>query len=170
MMSLKTKDLQAIADALQSFVVKREPDVSVPAAVSAVSLKLPAFWINKPEIWFKQIEAQFNTCVPAITNDRTKFDYVVSTLDSTTAGEVEAIILNPPNTDAYTVLKDALIRAFGKSQEQKDMELLNLSGLGDKKPSAMLRHIRSLNLDPSTLLRAVFVNQLPLNIRTILAV
>ena len=134
-----------------------------------MSLKLPSFWTSKPEIWFIQVEAQFNTRVPPIVADKTKFDYVVGTLDSTTAGEVESILLCPPEKGAYDTLKQALIKAYGKSQQQKDYELLNMCGLGDRKPSALLRHIRSLNSDPNTLLRAVFLNQMPLNIRTILA-
>ena len=45
----------------------------------------------------------------------------------------------------------------------------SLSGLGDRKPTALLRHIRSLNADPATLLRALFLTQLPHEVRQILA-
>ena len=80
---------------------------------------------------------------------------MLAALDNVAAGEVEALILTTPARDKYTALKTALIKAFGKTQAQKDNELLSLSGLGDKKPSALLRHIRSLNADPETLLRAL---------------
>jgi hypothetical protein len=66
-------------------------------------------------------------------------------------------------------LKAALIAAFGRTQENKDSELLCLSGLGDRKPSGLLRHIRSLNTDPETLLRAFFLAQLPVEVRRVLA-
>lgn len=46
--------------------------------VNAVSVKLPEFWIKSPEVWFVRFEAQFGTKV--ITQDQTKYDYVVSTL------------------------------------------------------------------------------------------
>ena len=57
-----------------------------------------------------------------------------------------------PSPDKYPALKSALIKTFSKTQSQTDNELLSLSGLGDRKPSAFLRHIRSLNADPETLL------------------
>ena len=120
-------------------------------------------------MWFAQVEAQFATRQPPITEDLTKYNYVVAALDNVAAGEVEAFILAPPMTDKYKALKEALIKAFGKTQTQKDNELLSLSGLGDKKPSALLRHIRSLNADPETLLRALFLAQLPTEVRQILA-
>ena len=52
---------------------------------------------------------------------------------------------------------------------KKDQELLNLNGLGDRKPSELLQHMRSLNHDPGTLFRALFLNQLPPGVRRILA-
>ena len=160
-MSLAAADVQAIAHALQE--IKPHP------AVNAVALKLPTFWVARPAVWFAQVEAQFTTRHPPIEADLTKYNYVVAALDNVAAGEVEALILSPPAENKYPALKSALIKAFGKTQAQKDNELLSLSGLGDKKPSALLRHIRSLNADPETLLRALFLAQLPTEVRQILA-
>ena len=161
-MSLAKEDVSAIAAALQTLIVQ-----PTSSSVSAVTLKLPTFWTAKPEIWFKQVESQFAT--RQITTDQTKYDYVVSALDNSTAAEVEALILNPPKQGRYEILKNSLINAFGKTQAAKDAELLSLSGLGDRKPTGLLRHIRSLNADPETLLRAVFLAQLPADVRRVLA-
>ena len=113
--------------------------------------------------------AQFQTRNPVITADLTKFNHVVAALDNVTAGEVETIILSPPTNDKYAALKAGLINAFWKTQASKDMELLSLSGLGDRKPSSLLRHMESLNADPKTLLRALFLAQLPMEVRRVLA-
>lgn len=158
-------DLQALAQAIRDLT----PAAS-PAAVTAVSLKLPAFWSNDPEVWFAQVEAQFQTRNPAITADQTKFDYTVAALDPTAAKEVRSIILQPPESGCrYDTIKAALIAAFGTSQAAKDAELLNMSGLGDQTPTGLLRHMRSLNADPATLFKAVWLAQLPMEARRVLA-
>ena len=81
-----------------------------------------------------RVEAQFGT--KGIPQDHTKYDYVVSALDINTAEEVQSVLINPPAENKYNTLKKALIKTFGKSQAQKDAELLNLNGLGDKRPLA----------------------------------
>ena len=120
-------------------------------------------------MWFHQVEAQFATRNPPITADLTKFNHVVAALDNVTAGEDEAIILSPPTNDKYEALKAALIDAFGRTQASKDMELLSLAGLGDRKPSSLLHYMESLNADPKTLLRTLFLAQLPIEVRRVLA-
>ena len=164
---MDSKDIAAIAEALKGLLPSQSP--AGPATVSAVAIKLPSFWNTRPEVWFRQVEAQFATRNPPITSDETRFNYVVAALDSATAGEVEKLIMFPPSTGKYDALKGGLVDAFGKSQAVKDNELLSLAGLGDRKPSSMLRYIESLNADPQTLLRAVFMAQMPTEVRRILA-
>ena len=135
--------------------------------INAVQVKLPEFWTKSPEVWFARIESQFGT--RGIVLDQTKYDYVVSALDINTADEVQSILINPPNEDKYNTLKKALIKTFSKSQAQKDAELLNLNGLGDRRPTSLLRKIDALNDDPKTLKRALFLANLPADIRSILA-
>ena len=111
--------------------------------------------------------AQFRS--KSIIIDQTKFDYIITALDNRAAAEVKAVLLNPPEQGKYNALKTALLNAFGKSQLQKDAELINISGLGDKKPSAFLRYLESLNNDADTLRRVFFLAQLPSQVRAILA-
>ena len=67
-------------------------------------------------------------------------------------------------------IKEALLGAFRKTQAQKDAELLNISGLSDRTPSALLRKLESLNNNADTLRRAFFLAQLPTLVRSILAI
>ena len=157
-MPLEADDITGIARALK--------DLGAPG-IQAASLKLPDFWTDKPEVWFARVESQFGT--KGITVDKTKFDYVVSSLDNGTAGEVEAILTAPPDDNKYDALKTALLAAFGKTQARKDSELLSITGLGDMKPSALLRRLQSLNSDPTTLFRAHFLALMPSEVRSVLA-
>ena len=159
-MPLEAGDIQALAAALQG--------LRPAAPVNATAVKLPQFWQGNPEVWFKQTESVFTTRNPAITTQQTKFDYVIQALDNNTAEKVQSLILNPP-AQPYDRLKAALIAAFGKSQAAKDQELLNLNGLGDRKPSELLQHMKNLNADPETLFKAMFLAQLPPGVRRILA-
>ena len=161
-MPLEAADIQALAQALQGLSPNQAP------TVNATAVKLPAFWQGNPKVWFKQVESVLSTRNPVITLQQTKFDYVIQSLDNHTADRVQAIILNPPE-EPYTAIKAALIKAFGKSQEEKDQELLNLSGLGDRKPSDLLQHMQNLNAYPKTLFKALFLSQMPPDVRTILA-
>ena len=173
-MALNADDIAAIAQQMVTLQAANPP-VAAPAAPAApaaasVAVKLPTFWPVDPTVWFAQAEAQFDIRAPPITADQTKFNYIVQALDSSSAMEVRNIIVNPPAGDTkYRTLKDALLLAFGKSQTAKDAEFLALSGLGDRKPSAFLRHMDYLNQDPNTLKRAFFLNQLPAGVRRILA-
>ena len=151
-MSVGAEEIKALAEALK----KLQPEA---ATVNAASVKLPAFWSGNPAVWFKQVESNFTT--RTITAQQTKFDYVIQALDNNTADRVQSIILSPPERDPYDELKKTLIAIFGKSQAEKDQEILKFNGLGDKKPSEFLQHILNLNADPQTLLKAVFLAQLP---------
>ena len=161
----QAESAQALLDALTSQLqsISMQPD----SQLNAVSIKLPEFWTTSPEVWFARVEAQFGT--KNITQDQTRYDYVVSALDFKTAEEVQDVLVSPPEAEKYTTLKKALIKAFGKFQAQRDSELLNLNGLGDRKPTALLRKINALNDDPQTLKRALFLSNLPADVQSILA-
>ena len=64
----------------------QQPDQLVPQPhVSAVSVKLPPFWLADPAIWFLQVEAQFT--LKGIVQQRTKFDHVIAVLAPEVATE-----------------------------------------------------------------------------------
>ena len=159
-MSLGAEEIKTLAEALKNL----QPE---SASVNAASVKLPAFWSGNPEVWFKQVESNFTT--RKIVAQLTKFDYVIQALDNNTAERVQSIILSPPAENPYNELKQTLIDIFGKSQAEKDQEILDFNGLGDKKPSELLQHMLNLNADPKTLFKAFFLAQLPSEVRRILA-
>ncbi|XP_028158714.1 uncharacterized protein LOC114351635 [Ostrinia furnacalis] len=138
--------------------------------VCRVSVKLPPFWTDRPAIWFAQAEAQFH--LAGITADSTKFCHVIATIDQRVIGEIEDIVMNPPEENKYGKLKEELIRRLSTSEEQRVRRLLSEEELGDRKPSTFLRHLRSLagsTLKDDNLLRQLWLRRLPNQVQAILA-
>lgn len=141
-------------------------------AISAVDVKLPPFWTADPELWFLQVESQF--AARRITADQTKYHHVVGSLPPTTASEVRDLLVAPPAVNAYTTLKQLLISRLTPSEPQRLKQLLHGAELGDRTPSQLLRHMQQLlgttttDVD-SRLLRELFLQRLPTNVRMVLA-
>ena len=125
-------------------------DAAQPAAaVNAVAVKLPNFWMSDPELWFMQAEAVFNTRYPKITADSTKFDHILTALPQEMLNSIKGLIRLPVATpDRYVRLKESLILSFGKSVAQKHAELIQFAAakdpILDQKPSDLFTYVRDL--------------------------
>ena len=78
-------------------------------AVNAVTVKLPDFYENDPEMWFVRAECQFRT--KRIVDDTTKFDHIVQSLSEKVARRVRKLVLYPPATNKVAALKEGLMTA-----------------------------------------------------------
>lgn len=147
------------------------PAAAANTDVCRVAVKLPPFWAESPEVWFAQVEAQFS--LARITQDRTRYDYVVAHLDSRYAAELRDVLASPPADDCYLHLKRELIRRLSPSDDEKVRQLLQHEALGDRKPSQLLRFMRALAgstpVDDS-LLRIMWLDRLPSHAQAILQV
>lgn len=147
----------------------RTPTEAIPHTASwRVAVKLPPFWVDSPEVWFAQVEAQFS--LARITQDRTRYDYVVAHLDARYANEVRDILTNPPTANPYEHLKTALIRRLSLSEDQKIRQLQSAE-LAERKPSQLLRHMRALagNMQvQDSFLRSLWLQRLPPHAQAIL--
>ena len=141
---------------------------SAAASIDRVATKIPPFWARDPELWFRQVESQF--ALSGITNDDTKFHYVTGNLDARYAEDVRDILVDPPETGKYQLLKTELIRRLGTSQEKKTRQLLEQEEMGDRKPSQFLRHLRGLagTAVPDELLKTIWLGRIPASMRVIL--
>jgi predicted unusual protein kinase regulating ubiquinone biosynthesis (AarF/ABC1/UbiB family) len=138
-------------------------------AINRIAMKAPPFWSEEPELWFAQIEGQFT--LGGITQDSTKYAYVLSQLEAKYAREIKDIVSNPPARDKYPALKQALIQRLAASQNQRIRQLLEHEELGDRKPSQFLRHLQTLagTTVSDELLRTLWLGRLPAQMQVILA-
>ena len=148
------------------------PDSEDQVVVNSLALRLPPFWSAKPELWFAQVEAAFDTRNPKITQDSTKFSHVLQVLPEVALLKVEHVIARGGD-GRYEALKEALVESFGKSVSAKQAQLVGLCAnpsLGDRKPIEYLRHIQSLSgSDYKAVERAIFLHGMPPVVRTALA-
>ena len=139
-------------------------------SMSAVAIKLPEFWEQQAAVWFAQTEAQF--ALRRITEDDTKYYYVVSALGNATACRVAHLLGNPPEDDKYETLKCVLLETFGQTESERARQLLSLPGLGDAKPSELMDRMLALlpgNHKPCFIFKEIFLQQLPWQVRSALA-
>lgn len=137
------------------------------------AVKIPLFNASDPTLWFGMCEATFELAVPKpITESKTKFNYVVAHLPPDIASTVRDIILDPDKLDPYGVLKNNVVNRCSESSTQSIRKLLAGEQLGDRKPTELLRIMKSRaesqNVSDSMLLE-LFLNQLPVNVQSIIA-
>ena len=123
-------------------LVKMNPNQPQPATLAAVAVKLPQFWPADPAVWFAQVEVQFAT--RQITQQRTRFDYVIAALSPDVAIEVRDLVLHPPEEQAYDKLKEQLIKHTEASEQRRHQQLLTAEELGDRQPTQLLRRMQQL--------------------------
>lgn len=137
---------------------------------AAKLVKLPPFWKENPVLWFTQCEAAF--ALSRITSDETRFRYVIVNLDTAVLPFVSDIIGTPPIAGKYQTLKERIINTFDDTAESKLRRLLRGNELRDEKPSSFLQRLRNLagGQCSDTVLRTLFLEQLPDHVRSILAI
>ena len=81
------------------------------------------------------------------------------------------MIASPPLTNKYEALKSFLCLAFGLSETERANTLLDLSGLGNRKPSELMDSMLALLGDhkPCFIFKQIFFRQLPEKVRVPLA-
>ena len=130
--------------AKQQPLVQLKPPAQPPPAfptVAAVAVKIPPFWAADPQLWYAQVEAQFNT-VTSPTNEPGLITWLPPLLQNSPSKS--AISYSRPERDAYSTLKDQLIKRMAASEQRRLQQLLNAEELGDRRPTQLLCRMQQL--------------------------
>lgn len=141
------------------------------AEIAAVkTCKLPPFWREHPDVWFYQVESVFQSANVKTDND--KYHIVVSNLTNEAMLSVIDIIKSPPEKDKYVNLKSQLMRRLADSADQQLHKVLAELELDGRKPSELLRLMRSMVADqvPENVLRVRWLASLPATVQKLLKV
>lgn len=77
------------------------------AELNRVSVKMPQFLSDDPELWLQPVDRSFK--LSNVMSEDTNFSYVITSLEPLVMYEVGYIIMKPPVDKQYTVLKTASI-------------------------------------------------------------
>lgn len=138
--------------------------------VSRLAVKIPPLWKNNIKLWFIQLESNFE--LAKVTNDVTKYNYLVSSIDPETLAAVSDILYAPPTTDRYNTLKSRLITEFSTSENEQIRRLISELHLGDDKPSQLLRKMREMGGKAvnDDFIKTLWLQRLPSDMQTILSI
>ena len=146
------------------------PHVEVQHIDAYCAPKLPRFFRDDPASFFVVAEAAFRRA--NVLTESVKADYIIANLDHDVIPHVKHLIeLDPKPADIYTQIKTRLISSFSASAETRLRRLLRGEVVSEGKPSLFLTRLRALNDGSCTdnILKSVFLEQMPLQIRAILA-
>ncbi|XP_055951489.1 uncharacterized protein LOC129987546 [Argiope bruennichi] len=146
-----------------------ETTTVMDAEANKVSIKIPPFWCEKPDIWFYQVEAQFE--INKISTEETKFNYLVSQLEPKYVEHIWDIIKDTkPNK--YALAKERLLNMFKESENKRIQRIVTGIDLGDNKPSQLLQKMKNLGADDFSekVLKSLWLDKMPDFIRNILLV
>ncbi|GFX08514.1 retrovirus-related Pol polyprotein from transposon 297 [Trichonephila clavipes] len=137
--------------------------------MSAVSIKIPPFWTDRPENWFYQVEAQFQ--ISRISLEETKFHYLVSQLEPKYVENIWDIV-NSKSDMKYTDSKNRLLSLFKESENLRIKRLLTGIELGDMKPSQLLQKLKTVATSDisDNLIKTLWLEKLSESIKNILFV
>ena len=146
-------------------MAQAEAKVEEEATVGTLSVKLPTFWPDMPEVWFAQAEANFRA--RRITSQKSKFNLVVVALDADTLKGVLDLIEQEPDEESYNRLKARLVQAYKLSTVDKVKQCMELPPWADENPMKLADQMIALTRDASAedIVKTMFLLKLPDSVR-----
>lgn len=140
-----------------------------PAQMSMTTRRFPIVGRANPRVWCAQVEHMFKAA--RVTSQRTMFTELVCQLDPDVLAAIEDVFEMDEAKQTYTMLKARLMEQFSDSEAKRLQRLLQDVSLEDKKPSTLLREMRTLAGQRVTedFLKGLWLQRLPAQMQAILA-
>ena len=135
--------------------------------------KIAPFYANDVELWFNQLETQFD--LHDITDDDERYRLACAALSGEVASDVRDILLQPFLNHKYISLKEVLIERRGLTMPERVNKVISGEKLGTDIPSRFLRRLQKTDGFGTTavvgkaVIRQTFIRQMPASIRAHLA-
>lgn len=143
-----------------------QPNPSSVTVASVAQVRLPLFWRHSPREWFIHVEAVFD--VHRLRSDLSRANHVVAALDEEGVRAIRDLI--GPKV-CYETLKQRLIAIFAVPQSARFRSFVQPGGLGDRRPTQLLRDMRSILPDGigEDALKQFWLQKLPATTSAIIA-
>ncbi|CAE1312481.1 unnamed protein product [Acanthosepion pharaonis] len=138
--------------------------------LATLSSNIPAFNTTNTKSWFVQIQALFDA--KRITSPENPVLLLSGKLPADIVEEVMDLLENVPDDNPYDRLKEAILKRTGASNEAMLRNLFTQVELGDRTPSQLLKHMRTLlvtNKLSENIMRSLWLDKLPTTTTQILA-
>ena len=117
--------------------VRRQPQ---RRSANLPKFKIATFYLSDVELWFNQIETQFD--LHQITDDGERYRLTCAALSGEVASDVRDVLLQPFLTRKYENLKAILIERRGLTTPERVNKVISGEKLGSDIPSRFLRRLQ----------------------------
>ena len=135
--------------------------------------KIATFYATDVELWFNQIETQFD--LHQIHDDDERYSLTCAALSGEVASDVRDVLLQPFRSYKYESLKAILIERRGLTTPERVNKVISGERMGTDIPSRFLRRLQKTAgfgtkaVAGKAVIRQAFIRQMPASIRAHLA-
>ena len=146
---------------------------SLRRSTNLPKFKITTFYATDVELWFNQIETQFN--LHHITDDDERYSLTCAALSGEIASDVRDVLLQPFRTNKYESLKGILIERRGLTTPERVNKVISGEKIATDIPSRFLRRLQKTAgfstkaVVGRAVIRQAFIRQMPASIRAHLA-
>nr|XP_041632347.1 uncharacterized protein LOC121502710 [Drosophila kikkawai] len=150
----------------EDFVDAQEPlQIPDPSAVNSVFAKMPFPQLNSItniEMFFTKLESWFLLQGLGARKEQEKYAAVIAYADPKYLDQVHDLVNNPPQTNPYSTLKQAILSKFAESEMVRLDRLATGIQLGDGRPSHLLSQFQQTNAtNDESVVRRYWIKRLP---------